>query len=269
MPEAERDTIEIPHIGETCETEMPDDRARRIAAGDGQSPGVRSPAHGIAFMAVDHPVVGEAVDELAARGKHVVTIVSDLPSSNRIAHVGLDNQAAGRTAGYLMGRFARTRGSVALVAGSRLYRGHAEREMGFLALLEEQFPELRVVGVREGHDDRDENYRHAVALLAQNADLVGIYNVGGSSDGIARALREKGRAGKVVFIGHGLTSDTRTRLIDGTLDAIINSDPDAVLAGALRIFDRLRAPSPGRGDAALPPPVTMDVVFRENLPSAG
>jgi LacI family transcriptional regulator len=226
-------------------------------------------ADGIAFMAIDHPVVREAVDELAARGKHVVTIVSDLPTSNRIAYVGLDNQAAGRTAGYLMGRFARTRGSVALVAGSRLYRAHAEREMGFLALLEEQFPELRVIGVREGHDDRDENYRHAAALLAQNADLVGIYNVGGSSDGIARALREKRRAGKVVFIGHGLTADTRTRLIDGTIDAIINSNPDAVLSGALRIFDRLRAPSPGRGDAALPAPITMDVVFRENLPYAG
>ncbi|MFP5405671.1 MAG: LacI family DNA-binding transcriptional regulator [Gammaproteobacteria bacterium] len=224
-------------------------------------------ADGIAFMAIDHPAVREAVEELAAGGKQTVAVVSDLSSSSRTAYVGLDNQAAGRTAGYLMGRFSRAPGgSVALVAGSRIYRAHAEREIGFLGLLEEMYPELRVVGVREGHDDPDENYRHALAILEQNPDLVGIYNVGGSSYGIGKALQQRKRVPGVIFIGHGLTPDTRALLIDGTMDVVINSDPNAILSTALQVFQKGRSDGP----VATPniAPVTMDIVFRENLPYA-
>ncbi len=221
-------------------------------------------ADGIVFLAIDHPVVREAVEDVTAAGKHVVTVVSDLPHPGQAAYFGLDNRAAGRTAGYLLGRFCgRAGGSVALVAGSPIYRAHSERESGFLGVIAEMFPRLRPVGTREGHDDSDENYRHTVSLIEQNPDLVGIYNVGGSSQGIGRALREKGRAAEVVFIGHGLSADTRQLLIEGTMDAVINSDPDAVLAGALDLVHRLQ-----RGEeASAVPPIKLDVFFRENLPA--
>lgn len=226
-------------------------------------------ADGIAFMAIDHPLVREAAEEVNAEGTRLVTIVSDLSHPARAAYVGLDNQVAGRTAGYLLGRFCRAeKGAVALVAGSRNYRTHAEREMGFLGLLEESYPDLRVVGMREGHDDRAENYRHALSLIEQNDDLVGIYNVGGSSDGIARAIREKGLAGRIVFIGHGLTSDTRKLLIEGTMDAVINSDPDLIITEALSRFIGVAGEPQGQGHATglRSRPVPMDVVFRENIP---
>lgn len=217
-------------------------------------------ADGIAFMAIDHPLVREAVDEVAAGGTRLITIVSDLPHPRREAYVGLDNQSAGRTAAYLLGRFCRAaEGSVALVAGSRNYRAHAEREMGFLSLIEETMPGLRVIGMREGHDDRNENYRHTLSLIEQNSDLVGIYNVGGSSDGIGRALREKGMAGKVVFIGHGLSPDTRRLLIEGAMDMVINSDPDQLIAETLARFSR-------PPDALNGPGARMELLFRENLP---
>jgi DNA-binding LacI/PurR family transcriptional regulator len=103
-------------------------------------------AQGVAFMALEHPRVREAVDELAARGVHVLTLISDLTPSRRAAYVGMDNRAAGRTAASLIGRFLGPRsGSVALIAGSLAYRGHEEREMGFLGLMQERFAGLRVV----------------------------------------------------------------------------------------------------------------------------
>ncbi len=219
-------------------------------------------ADGIAFMAIDHPLVREAVEELGAAGCRIVTIVSDLQHPAREAYIGLDNQTAGRTAAYLLGRFCRSdTGSVALVAGSRNYRAHAEREMGFLGLLEEEYPNLRIVGIREGRDDRDQNYRHTISLLEQNPDLVGIYNVGGSSDGIARALREKEKSEEVVFIGHGLTPDTRRLLIEGSMDAVINSDPDAIIEAVLRLLGK-----PRDENAAGPTSVKMETIFRENIP---
>ena len=52
-------------------------------------------ADGIAFMALDHPPVREAVGELVARGIPVLTMISDISETPRTAYVGLDNRAAG------------------------------------------------------------------------------------------------------------------------------------------------------------------------------
>ena len=140
-------------------------------------------------MALEHPVVREAVNSLVGRGVQVVTLISDLSNSRRAAYVGMDNRAAGRTAGYLVGRLLDARGGqVAMIAGSLSYRGHEEREMGFLHVMREMFPQLGVLGLREGHDDANNNYKQARNLLAQHGDLVGFYNIGGGSGGIGRAL---------------------------------------------------------------------------------
>ncbi len=42
-------------------------------------------------------------------------------------------------------------------------------------------------------------------LLSQYRDLAGIYNICGSAEGIAHALKEARRKCQVIFIGHGLT----------------------------------------------------------------
>lgn len=221
-------------------------------------------ADGIAYMAIDHPSVREAAKEVSAAGTRLVTMLSDLPHSTREAYVGLDNHAAGRTAAYLLGRFCGTReGSVALVAGSRTYRMHAEREVGFLSLIEESYPALKVLGMKEGHDDRNQNYRHTMSLLEQHPDLIGIYNVGGASDGIARALGERGKAGQVIFIGHGLTADTRRSLIEGTMDAVINTDPDQVVRDTLTQFSA--AQQRGFGVQPHSRASKMEIVLRENI----
>lgn len=55
---------------------------------------------GLVMMALEHPQVREAVATLAERGVPVVTVISDLGNSQRVGYVGLDNRAAGLTAGY-------------------------------------------------------------------------------------------------------------------------------------------------------------------------
>jgi LacI family transcriptional regulator len=220
-------------------------------------------ADGIAFMALDHPLVREAVTDIVARGIPVLTMVSDISDTPRIAYAGLDNRAAGRTAALLIGRFVGERnGKVALIAGSRSYRAHEERETGFLGLVEKAFPALTVVGLREGHDDAAQNYRQTRALLARHPDIVGIYNIGGASDGIARALREANRGSTVAFIGHGLTPDTRAALLDGTMDVAITQDHQMLVLNCVRIFTNLRD---GRAAMAGIEPVQISLFVRENL----
>ena len=59
---------------------------------------------GVAVVALDHQSVRAAIDDLVASGTFVVTLVSDVPGSRRHHYVGIDNVAAGRTAGTLIGR---------------------------------------------------------------------------------------------------------------------------------------------------------------------
>lgn len=219
---------------------------------------------GIAFMALEHPVVREAVDALAERGVPAVTLISDIATTRRVAYVGLDNRSAGRTAGYLLARFIGPRpAKVAMIAGSLSYRAHEEREMGFLHLFQEQFPAIEVVGLREGHDEEARNYRQTKTLLAQHPDLAGIYNIGGGPEGIARALKEAGRQHDVVFVGHGLTPETRALLVEGAMDAVLNQNPQAALLDCVSIFANLRA-----GRAALQGTTRpgTEIILRENLP---
>jgi LacI family transcriptional regulator len=221
-------------------------------------------ADGLAFMALEHPAVREAVQLLAERGVATVTLVSDLSGSRRDAYVGLDNRAAGRTAAYLIGRFIGARAAkVAMIAGSRSYAAHGEREVGFLQIFEEQFPAIQVVGLREGQDDIEKNYRQARALLKQHPDLAGIYNIGGAHEGVARALQEARRQHHVVYIGHGLSSDTRALLIDGTMDAVITQNPQAAISSCIRIFTNLRDRRDPLNGVETP---RSQVIFRENLP---
>ncbi len=209
-------------------------------------------ADGIALMALEHPAVREAMNEVVAAGVPVVTLISDLSNSPRAAYLGLDNRAAGRTAGYLIGRFIGQRSAkVALIAGSRSYRAHEEREAGFQHVMAEMFSHLEVLGLREGHDDSHQNHAQTRALLEQHPDLGGIYNIGGASDGVAQALKETGRDHKGAL------------LIDGSMDAVITQSPQTTLMNCVRIFTNLR----DRREPLLGVEATRSqVIFRENLP---
>jgi LacI family transcriptional regulator len=222
---------------------------------------------GVAFMALEHPLVREAVAALHAEGIFVLTLISDLSNSARTAYVGLDNRAAGRTAGLLLGRFIGASdpngNKVAMFAGSLSYRGHEEREMGFRHILAESFPWLEVIGLREGQDDPASNFLQAQMLLEQNPDLVGIYNVGGASEGIAHALSTAKRQRRVCFVGHGLTRETRALLVEGSIDAIINVAPETLMRSAVRIFCNLRD---SRAATTGVDPIPIGIFLRENLP---
>ena len=219
---------------------------------------------GVAVVALDHPRVREAINALAERGVSVVTLVSDVPSSKRIHYVGIDNSAAGRTAATLMGRYlSGRRGKVGLVAGSLSLRDHIERQFGFEQVMAHDFPNLTILPVREGRDDRDKVQAVANQLLADHPDLIGLYNVGAGSGGIAAALEQAGRAREVVFITHELTEDTRRALIDGTIDIIINQDAGHEVRSAIRVLMSKADKLPIVEQMER---IRIDIYLRDNIP---
>ena len=173
----------------------PDTLARALAELEGR-------ADGVGIIALDHPTVREAVRRLSNAGVKVVTLASDILHVPRIAYVGIDNRAAGRLAGYVLGRFlgASEARKVALFAGSLSYRGHEEREMGFRNIVKEEFPNLEVVALREMQDDEETAFAEASQLLQRHEDLEGIYNIGAGNEGIAQGPESLSAHGGASFM---------------------------------------------------------------------
>src|SRR5262249_24904277 len=108
-----RDDINVV-IHRLCGIE-PEEIATRLAK-------LRASCKGVGLIGLDSPAVREAVRKLIAQGTVVMTLVSDISHVGRANYVGIDNRAAGRLAGYLIGRFVvGSSGKVALLPGALPY----------------------------------------------------------------------------------------------------------------------------------------------------
>ena len=219
----------------------------------------------VVVMALDHPLVQSAVDHLAASGCQVITLVSDVPKSRRSHFVGIDNVAAGRTAGTLLGRFVGRSGGgdVGVIVGSLSLRDHAERSFGFSQVMAAEYPHLTVLPPVEGKDRPELNEALARKLLDQHPQLKAIYSVGAGNPGISAALKASGRAQEIVFVGHELTAAARADLLDGTMDAVINQDAGHEIRSALRLALAHTTHEPVDPDRER---IRIDIYLKDNLP---
>lgn len=218
----------------------------------------------VVLMALDHPQVRAAIDDLVAHGVAVVTLVSDVPSSKRDHFVGIDNVAAGRTAATLLGRFIGPRpGRVGVVLGSRALRDHAERLFGFEQVMATEHPHLQLLPPVEGQDDSQRTELLVAKLLKRDPGLAGLYSIGAGNRGIQAALAASGRAEHVVWVCHELTAHARRALLEGVADAVINQDPGHEVRSACRLaLARLS------GERVLPDQerIHIDIFLKDNLP---
>ena len=234
---------------------------------------------GVAIMAPETPHVRDAVTRLKARGIAVVALVSDLPSTARDRFVGIDNVAAGRTAGALLGRFvARARGPasasapdspreparVLVLAGSTRARDGVERRLGLDAVLAERFAGIEALPSLEGHEDPATIRRAVGNALDAHPGVAGVYSLGTEHGALIEALVERELAGRVPVLVHELTAHARAALLAGTVDAVITQDAGHVVRSALRV---LRATSDALDVDAAQETVRIEIVLRENLPS--
>ncbi|TPO04338.1 LacI family DNA-binding transcriptional regulator [Mesorhizobium sp. B1-1-5] len=221
-------------------------------------------ANGVGVIAIDHPRTRNILRELVDAGIRLVTLISDVPAAPRSAYVGIDNRVAGRTAALLMGRFlGGRRGHLAMVVGSRSYRGHEEREMGFRSVLAEEFPDLTVSSAAESNDDPDASYRATVKALHDETDLLGIYCVGAGRSGVAKALLEAKPRRKPVFICHDLTKETRRYLVDDLADVVIDQNARLIAEqSVIRLLGSIASSAPYLTKKFIEP----RLIFKENVP---
>lgn len=225
---------------------------------------VRQEVDGVAVVALEHPIVREAIATLHGADIPVLTLVSDSPNSMRRHFVGIDNSAAGRTAGSLIGRFAGAKeGKLGLLVGSMALRDHVERVYGFEQVISSEFRHLTVLPVRETRDSVDQVHQEVLDLHESHPDLLGIYNAGGGSRGLISGLQSEERFKSTIAIAHELTDSVRKALVRGTLDAAINQDPGHEIRSAIRVLT-----SYVDGTEVIPGQerIRIDVYLRDNIP---
>jgi len=195
-----------------------------------------SRADALILYSQEAPVVIDAVTSITAGGKPVVTLCSDLPTSPRLAYVGVDHYSAGRTAAYFMTRMTHRRGTVIVLTHCLDYRAHAQRIGGFRDWLSEHKADLSVACILEGRDAPDLSERLVTEALLGRADAIGVYNTSDANLAVDRALHKTRRAGDVVFIGHELTEHTRRLLVEGTMALTIDQNPERQARAALDVL---------------------------------
>lgn len=222
------------------------------------------PPVGVAVVAVDAPEVHAAIRRLQDAGIAVMTLVSDLPGLARDHFTGIDNIAAGRTAGSLMARFSGSQpGSIGVIAGSMLVGDHRDRLAGFSDRLLEINPGLEILPVLESQDQPARVHEIVSGFLARMPDLAGIYNLGAGNRGLIRALRAASAGRRPIVIAHELTAFTRAALDEDLIDAILNQDPGHEVRSAIRV---LKARADGLPVIAAQERIRIDIFLKDNLP---
>jgi LacI family transcriptional regulator len=201
----------------------------------------RPPRHSLIITAPDTADMRHALGCAMARGESVVTLVTDVACKPAHAYVGINHTQAGYTAGTLLHKLIGRPGRVLLLGSRTDYAAHLARGQGCAQAL--QGSGLVLETAANTLDDPDRCYFSTLdalrACARDQAPLVGIYNTGAGSEGIAHALRRHGAtpaagSGRVVLIGHEASDEHRHLLQTGVMDFAIDQDAPGHALMALR-----------------------------------
>jgi LacI family transcriptional regulator len=215
-------------------------------------------------MAPETPILRDAVRGLRAKGLPVVALVSDLPNTGRDHFIGIDNRAAGRTAGVLMGRYlGGGPGQVLVLGQSLLARDTIERRRGFDEVMLRDFPGVEALQTLETHGSATALTQIVTEMLANAPAVRGIYAMGGSHRALTQTLAAMGLSGKLTVIGHELTPYARAALESGEMSAVITQNLGHLARSTLRV---LRAKADRVPFDEGQEQIRIEIVIRENLP---
>lgn len=183
-----------------------------------------SQSDGIVIYAPDHAEVRAAVAEVTALEKAVVTIISDLPGTPRLAYAGTDHYAAGRTAGFLLARMLPRGGRALVLCAHYGIQSHSERIRGFTDELTSA-EGLGIAEVLEGDDDAEKSELLLRRAIPRHGSIQALYNVGAGNRAVGAVIRGPLFPEPPLFIGHELTPFTIPMLRDGRMTFALDQNP--------------------------------------------
>ena len=183
-------------------------------------------SHGVCLKARDLPGIRDAVDRLIARKIPVVTFVTDIPTSKRIAYIGVDNANAGRTAAYLVSLvLGNQSGTVLTTTSQNSFLGEETRATAFRREIRRNSPQLRIVETSGGSGVLHGTTKAIEDAVEQLSDLKAVYSIGGGNRAVLNVLNAH-RLKPKVFIGHDFDEENSELLKSREIHFLLNHDID-------------------------------------------
>ncbi|BCG76031.1 LacI family transcriptional regulator [Mesorhizobium sp. 113-1-2] len=201
-------------------------------------------AHAIAVISADHPLVGQAIDELRVKGVPVIAYVTDLSAASRAGFVGTDNWKAGRTAAWFISQMSGQPGKVFPLIGSSRYQFQDISDASFRCYMREHAPEFHVSETLVTHEAPKNAYAVVRRLIAEEPELRGIFVNGGGISGVLLAMRELAAEHqcKIRVVCRDIGPETRKGLSEGLITASlchpVDRMPEELIDVMLRMIER-------------------------------
>ncbi|MDR0599637.1 MAG: ABC transporter substrate-binding protein [Treponema sp.] len=172
------------------------------------------------------PVVNKA----KAAGIKVVLVDTGLANNaNYDTLIATDNAAAAKLAADTLAKAIGNTGKIAIVNAQAGAGTTMTRESAFKDQIKAKYPNITIVGTQYSDGDATKAQNQARDFMTANPDLVGIYACNeGSTVGVATAVKQAQKAGKVFVVGWDLTDAIKALVNDGTVLATIVQNPGAM-----------------------------------------
>jgi len=215
----------------------------------------------IALVALDHPLIRHAIQDVSRLGVRVYALFSDFSPCDHAGFIGIDNQKAGRTAAWMAQHLLRQPGCVGVLLGDHRFTCQESSEISFRSYLRESGISQRVLEPLKTHESAEGGYQATRQLLETHPDLVMIYAPCGGIEGVVQALRDSGRRG-IDLLCHGPVPGDELALIDGTISLMLRHRIEAMAEAVITTCLRSRLE---QRDHFVQVTLPFDIVTRENL----
>jgi len=159
------------------------------------------------------------INQATKAGIPVITVDSDAPDSQRLCFIGTDHYQLGQTVGQ---QLVQATGGKANVGVSTV-PGQADLELR-LAGLKNVFasnPGMKIITEVNNNGDTGQTATTAVAMIQAHSNMTAIACLNATTSGIATALQQTHRVGKIIVVGSDITAPVLGAVEDGTIYSIM------------------------------------------------
>ena len=174
---------------------------------------------GIIVAALQPDAITPAIDKAIAAGIPVVTVDTDAPNSKRMTYLGTENYAAGITMGKRMAEITGGKGKIGLASVPGQF--NLEERIRGIRDVVKQNPGMELVTVVDDKNDDSATATAVVAMLQAHPDINVVGSINAVGAGVASALRQTNKVGKVKAVLFDITEPILKALDDGTADSTL------------------------------------------------
>lgn len=180
--------------------------------------------NGIALDPLDYEGNKAVIQEIEKQGIPVVLFDSPAPTGSNLTSVGNDFSEQATIAADKLAKLIGEKGKVAVMQGVPTAPNHAERYKAHIAALK-KYPGITVIDGGIDNDSVETAQSQAAAVMAANPDLKGYLNCDACGSGIAAAVEEAGKKGKVTVVSMDNLIEILNYVKSGTITATSSTIP--------------------------------------------